>query len=157
MTGHTATELRALKSDSFGRISLMQGPGGMFVRRDLAHVPWWLRLPAWWLARREALALQRVDGMAELPFHRLDISCRLDTSESKDVVASGIWKKVAWARSMRPQTKRQKANWWLARKRELRRKCSAMVATSTAAAMHVSALDWEGSLMAVERCQPAGG
>jgi hypothetical protein len=34
----------------------MQGDGGMFVRRDLAHVPAWLRLPAWWLARREARA-----------------------------------------------------------------------------------------------------
>ena len=62
-----ATELRALKSDSFGRISLMQGAGGVFVRRDLAHVPLWLRLPAWWLARREALALRKVAGMADVP------------------------------------------------------------------------------------------
>ena len=45
----------------------MQGPEGPFVRRDLAHVPLWLRLPAWWLARREALALRQVAGMADVP------------------------------------------------------------------------------------------
>ena len=63
----SSTELRALKADSFGRISLMQGPQGPFVRRDLAHVPLWLRLPAWWLARREALALRSIAGMADVP------------------------------------------------------------------------------------------
>ncbi|HET6599269.1 MAG TPA: hypothetical protein VFG60_04835, partial [Burkholderiaceae bacterium] len=31
------------------------------------HVPWWLRLPAWWLARREARGLQRVDGLEATP------------------------------------------------------------------------------------------
>ena len=46
-----ATEIRALKADSFGRIALMQDADGAFVRRDLRHVPAWLRLPAWWLAR----------------------------------------------------------------------------------------------------------
>lgn len=61
------SEITALKADSFGRISLMQGPDGPFVRRDLAHVPLWLRLPAWWLARREALALRKVAGMADVP------------------------------------------------------------------------------------------
>ena len=61
------SEIAALKADSFGRISLMQGPDGPFVRRDLAHVPLWLRLPAWWLARREALALRKVAGMADVP------------------------------------------------------------------------------------------
>ncbi|MCR6624966.1 MAG: phosphotransferase [Pseudoxanthomonas sp.] len=45
----------------------MQGADGPFVRRDLAHVPLWLRLPAWWLARREALALRKVAGMADVP------------------------------------------------------------------------------------------
>lgn len=60
-------EVAALKSDSFGRIALMQGEAGLFVRRDLAHVPWWLRLPAWWLARREARALQRTAGLAAMP------------------------------------------------------------------------------------------
>ena len=45
----------------------MQGADGPFVRRDLAHVPLWLRLPAWWLARREALALRQVAGMADVP------------------------------------------------------------------------------------------
>lgn len=58
-----ATEVSALKADSFGRIALMRDASGLFVRRDLAHVPLWLRLPAWYLARREARALQRVDGV----------------------------------------------------------------------------------------------
>ncbi|HET6436335.1 MAG TPA: hypothetical protein VFG18_11645, partial [Xanthomonadaceae bacterium] len=62
--GAGAREVAALKADSFGRIALMRGAdGGLFVRRDLRHVPWWLRLPAWWLARREARALRRVAGM----------------------------------------------------------------------------------------------
>ncbi|NLC62185.1 MAG: serine/threonine protein kinase, partial [Gammaproteobacteria bacterium] len=52
-------EIQALKADSFGRISLMRGADGeVFVRRDLRHVPLWLRLPAWWLARREARGLE---------------------------------------------------------------------------------------------------
>ena len=50
-----AVEVQALKSDSFGRIALMRDDRGLFVRRDLVHVPLWLRLPAWWLARREGL------------------------------------------------------------------------------------------------------
>lgn len=61
------TEVTALKADSFGRIALMRDGSGLFVRRDLRHVPWWLRLPAWWLARREALALRKVDGLAATP------------------------------------------------------------------------------------------
>ena len=60
-------EVAALKADSFGRIALMRGPQGLFVRRDLAHVPLWLRLPAWWLARREAQALRRIAGMPATP------------------------------------------------------------------------------------------
>ena len=61
-------EIQALKADSFGRISLMRGAdGGVFVRRDLRHVPLWLRLPAWWLARREARGLEQVRGMADVP------------------------------------------------------------------------------------------
>ena len=60
-------EVAALKADSFGRIALMRDAGGLFVRRDLIHVPLWLRLPAWWLARREARALQRVAGLAATP------------------------------------------------------------------------------------------
>ena len=64
---HDATEIVALKSDSFGRISLMRGAEGEFVRRDLRHVPRWLRLPAWWLARREARALRCVDGVPATP------------------------------------------------------------------------------------------
>ncbi|HEU4773666.1 MAG TPA: serine/threonine protein kinase [Lysobacter sp.] len=62
-----ATEVAALKADSFGRIALMRDRAGVFVRRDLAHVPLWLRLPAWWLARREARGLQRVDGLHDVP------------------------------------------------------------------------------------------
>ena len=60
-------EVSALKSDSFGRIALMRGERGLFVRRDLAHVPLWLRLPAWWLARREARGLQAVAGLDAVP------------------------------------------------------------------------------------------
>lgn len=64
---HAATETAALKSDSFGRISLMRDARGEFVRRDLRHVPWWLRLPAWGLARREARALQCVEDVPATP------------------------------------------------------------------------------------------
>jgi RIO-like serine/threonine protein kinase len=39
----------------------------MFVRRDLRHVPLWLRFPAWWLARREASGLDAVRGMDAVP------------------------------------------------------------------------------------------
>ena len=69
------SEIAALKADSFGRISLMQGGDGPFVRRDLAHVPLWLRLPAWWLARREARALQRVlvDVASVAPSRRVEL------------------------------------------------------------------------------------
>jgi hypothetical protein len=45
----------------------MRDGDGMFVRRDLRHVPTWLRLPAWWLARREARALRRIAGMHATP------------------------------------------------------------------------------------------
>lgn len=63
-----APEAQALKADSFGRIDLLRDADGVpFVRRDLRHVPWWLRLPAWWLARREARALRRIAGMADVP------------------------------------------------------------------------------------------
>ena len=62
-----AIEVEALKADSFGRIALMRDGRGLFVRRDLRHVPPSLRLPAWWLARREARALQRIDGLPATP------------------------------------------------------------------------------------------
>lgn len=62
-----AIEVQALKADSFGRIALMRDADGTFVRRDLRHVPAWLRLPAWWLARREARGLRAVDGLADVP------------------------------------------------------------------------------------------
>jgi hypothetical protein len=67
MMSTQAIELQALKADSFGRIALMRGPDGVFVRRDLAHVPAWLRFPAWWLARREARALRAIAGMQATP------------------------------------------------------------------------------------------
>lgn len=66
-TSADAVEVQALKADSFGRIALMRGAAGLFVRRDLAHVPLWLRLPAWWLARREARGLRRVLGQEAVP------------------------------------------------------------------------------------------
>ena len=75
-----ADEVAALKADSFGRIALMRGDDGLFVRRDLGHVPGWLRLPAWWLARREARALRQVDGMAAVPQLLRWDGCRLDRS-----------------------------------------------------------------------------
>ena len=63
-----SVEIAALKADSFGRIALMRAEDGVpFVRRDLRHVPLWLRLPAWWLARREARGLEAVAGMADVP------------------------------------------------------------------------------------------
>lgn len=74
-----AIEIAALKADSFGRIALMRDGQGLFVRRDLAHVPLWLRLPAWWLARREALALRCVQGLAAPQLLRWD-GRRLDRS-----------------------------------------------------------------------------
>lgn len=67
MTQIDAVEIQTLKADSFGRIALMQGVDGVFVRRDLRHVPPWLRLPAWLLARREARALRCVTGMPAMP------------------------------------------------------------------------------------------
>jgi hypothetical protein len=67
MDAAPATEIRALKADSFGRIALMQGEAGRFIRRDLRHVPAWLRMPAWWLARREARALARVAMLPAMP------------------------------------------------------------------------------------------
>ena len=67
MTRREAKEIQALKADSFGRIALMRDAAGPFVRRDLSHVPPWLRLPAWWLARREAGALRHVHGLAAMP------------------------------------------------------------------------------------------
>jgi hypothetical protein len=61
-------DAQPLKADSFGRIDLLRDADGVpFVRRDLRHVPRWLRLPAWWLARREARALRFVAGLPAVP------------------------------------------------------------------------------------------
>lgn len=57
----------ALKADTFGRILLIREADRVFVRRDLTASPWWLRVPAWYLARREARALRRLDGMPATP------------------------------------------------------------------------------------------
>lgn len=69
MSDHAAAvEVQSLKADSFGRIALMRDAGGeLFVRRDLRHVPVWLRLPAWWLARREARGLRQLVGLPAMP------------------------------------------------------------------------------------------
>ena len=56
-----------LKSDTFGRILLIRDADRLFVRRDLSAAPWLLRGVAWWLARREALALRQLDGLARTP------------------------------------------------------------------------------------------
>lgn len=67
MDPHSPIEVETLKADSFGRIALMRDARGLFVRRDLSATPWWLRLPAWRLARREALALRQLAGQAQVP------------------------------------------------------------------------------------------
>ncbi|PPU39424.1 serine/threonine-protein kinase [Xanthomonas arboricola] len=56
-----------LKSDTFGRILLIRDADRLFVRRDLSVAPWLLRGVAWWLARREALALRQLDGLPRTP------------------------------------------------------------------------------------------
>lgn len=67
MASPDPTSFQALKADSFGRILLVEEAGARFVRRDLGATPWWLRLPAWYLARREARALRHLDGMQRTP------------------------------------------------------------------------------------------
>ncbi len=67
MDRHAPIEIAALKADSFGRIALMRDARGVFVRRDLSASPWWLRFPAWRLARREARAIGQLDGLDATP------------------------------------------------------------------------------------------
>ncbi len=59
--------ITALKADSFGCILLVQQGQHCFIRRDLSVTPWWLRLPAWWLARREARVLCALGDMPATP------------------------------------------------------------------------------------------
>lgn len=75
-----AIEIAALKADSFGRIALMRDGRGVFVRRDLSASPWWLRFPAWRLARREALAIAQLNGLADTPQLLAWDGVRLDRS-----------------------------------------------------------------------------
>jgi RIO-like serine/threonine protein kinase len=75
-----AIEIAALKADSFGRIALMRDGRGVFVRRDLSASPWWLRFPAWRLARREARAIAQLDGLADTPQLLAWDGVRLDRS-----------------------------------------------------------------------------
>lgn len=67
MDTHAPVEIAALKADSFGRIALMRDARGTFVRRDLSASPWWLRFPAWRLARREARAIAQLGGLEATP------------------------------------------------------------------------------------------
>ena len=68
MTQAEAIEIQALKADSFGRIALMRGAAGMFVRRDLracaAH-GCACRRGGWRVARR--VRCRRIDGMPATP------------------------------------------------------------------------------------------
>jgi RIO-like serine/threonine protein kinase len=75
-----AIEIEAFKADSFGRIVLMRDAQGMFIRRDLSALAWWLRLPASRLARREALALRQLAGQAQTPQLRAWNGRHLDRS-----------------------------------------------------------------------------
>ena len=59
--------ITVFKADSFGRILLVQQDTRRFIRRDLSVTPLWLRLPAWWLARREARALAALGDMPATP------------------------------------------------------------------------------------------
>ena len=68
MQGVGADSSIVLKSDLFGRIERVRPDRGPpIVRRDLRHSPWWLRQVARGLAAREARALARLEGMAQVP------------------------------------------------------------------------------------------
>ena len=56
-----------LKSDLFGRITLVEQNGEQWIRRDTRVARVWARPVARWLASREAHALLHADGMAGLP------------------------------------------------------------------------------------------
>ncbi len=96
-------EITALKADSFGRIALMRDARGLFIRRDLSATPWWLRFPAWRLARREARALQRIAGMRDVPQLLAWDGKRLDRSymEGKAMYQSPPHGDVAYFRAAR--------------------------------------------------------
>ena len=56
-----------LKADTFGRILLVEDPGGRFVRRDIGGVPWWAHWLARVLAAREARVLRALPDGHWLP------------------------------------------------------------------------------------------
>ncbi len=61
-----AERIEVLKADQFGCVLRVQRDHDVFVRRDLACAPWWLRPLARALAAREARMLGRVAGMPAL-------------------------------------------------------------------------------------------
>ena len=63
----SGTTVIPMKSDTFGRVLLLQGADGPWVRRDLSAGPVALRWLAVWLARREARALQALADMPATP------------------------------------------------------------------------------------------
>ncbi len=56
-----------LKSDLFGRVTLIEQKGEQWIRRNTKAARVWARPIARWLARREARALLHADGMDGLP------------------------------------------------------------------------------------------
>ena len=56
-----------LKSDLFGRVTLIEQKGEQWIRRNTKAARVWTRPIARWLARREARALLHADGMDGLP------------------------------------------------------------------------------------------
>jgi RIO-like serine/threonine protein kinase len=74
----SANAPEALKSDSFGRILLVRGPGWALIRRDWSGAAWWARPIARALARREARALDQLDGLAATPVLLASDATRLD-------------------------------------------------------------------------------
>lgn len=56
-----------LKSDLFGTVCLVETEGGLRIRRDTRPARWWLGPVARRLASREAKALARLEGLAQVP------------------------------------------------------------------------------------------
>ncbi|KAF1691330.1 serine/threonine protein kinase [Pseudoxanthomonas koreensis] len=69
---------QALKSDSFGQILLVRGPGSALIRRDWSGAAWWARPIARAMARREARALHQLAGLPATPALLASGATRLD-------------------------------------------------------------------------------